>query len=346
MLIELALMLLSRQKLTSSGSLRSGSIRMELVHLFRQHYLPNVPDISDTTVKKIRSHCRRWKMATECGRSSQITEQTFVEFRRHCVRRGLSPRTCESIIADIQTLLRCAQKQGLIESVPDVGRKLKCPAADQQPADLTVLGRVYQNVHCARWCPKYRSATWRLWIVSAYTLGLRLGDLQSLTWGQVKSNCVQVKAAKTGKLQRFPIHPVLRRHLNEMPQNGERVFWTMSLGVTRKVRRTLRELCEELEVDYFTPQMIRRLAGREYEKAHGGAGRILLGHGLGSSSSFYLSEFEILETACQKIRIPDEFLSDEEREDKRDQLRELIDVCQRLDESKREALATVARSMT
>lgn len=198
----------------------------------------------------------------------------------------------------------------------------RCPAATL--AEL--------NKFCAAVCasqyprhirPKYRTIYWRAFLGALYFTGLRLGDVEGLKWNQVGEEEITIVAQKTGKCQTIPIHPVLRKLLDLIrdtpvadwksypgrwrtrdtePKRRERVF-AHSRKLTHHAFWNIRKASG---LPKFSAQCVRKLAARQYEAAHGGAGGILLGHSLGVTG-FYLSSVEILRTAQLKLAIPDCF---------------------------------------
>lgn len=82
-----------------------------------------------------------------------------MEFREECQKRGLNPRTIESNVSDIMTLVKAARGVLL-----DPGRRLKLPRPEPQPVSPKTLEACWP--HFPEWL--------RQWVVLSYWTGLRL----------------------------------------------------------------------------------------------------------------------------------------------------------------------------
>lgn len=315
-------------------------------------YLPSVPGLRLTTRRKLNYHWTRWERLTKNPSVECITTATFCEFRAAGIAAGLSHASIETVITDILTVMSALKDRGIVTEIPEPGKRLKIPPPDPEHPELEHIGAAWVAAEESTWpmLPHHqRTAYWRVFLTLVYTSGLRLGDVLSLTWDRVGVDHVRVLASKTNKLQRFPLHPAVLRQLPDMPRLGgrtSRVFAAMPESTPTRLRDALADICERARVPRFTPQGVRVLAGREYERAHGGAGRLLLGHGWPSrSSSFYLSEYEILAEACRKLRLPDELVETSDRQRELEDEAELIRAFRSMDADAKRAILTVARSM-
>lgn len=70
-----------------------------------------------------------------------------------------------------------------------------------------------------------------IWL-ALYT-GQRLGDVLAMTWGDIDGTAVRVRQKKTGERLHVPIHPDLRKHLNDIKerQDNARKHGAKSLNV-------------------------------------------------------------------------------------------------------------------
>ncbi len=283
-------------------------------------YLPSAPDLASRTVQKLRHQWNCWERHTANPVIDLVTTGTFVRFRTSALAVPLSPATIEAVVGDVLTVLRCCRAAGVLAAVPLAGRRLKRSQPVPIQPDLSALGDMYRNCRVAKW-PILRHCScqdfWRAWLIASYTLGLRLGDLMfRLTWNAVNCDSVTIRAGKTGKLHILPLHPVLKRHLNLIHDNGGsgdgRVFPVSKSP--HLVRRELRRISQAAGVPKVTPQQLRRLAGTQYERAHGGAGPLLLGHTLAGASAFYIDVPSVLRAASDRLEIPQEWLTKADRD--------------------------------
>src|SRR5690606_6816321 len=110
----------------------------------------------------------------------------------------------------------------------------------------------------------------------------------------------------------FPLHPVLRAHLELMrAQEGVELADDRVFPVSRSphlMRRELKRISRTAGIAMLTPHGLRRLAGTEWEAARDGAGRLLLGHSLGVSDR-YIAVPRLLQRAVKRLRVPLEFSS-------------------------------------
>lgn len=303
------------------------------------------------TLSKLRTNVRRFAKLTG---TENIRAVDFNLFRERAVACGYSPWTIESTINDVRAILR-SLPESLRVKLPGLGKRLRTVNTNGVAPKLEAMGRMYaactDPLYPNRWCQvkltdEQRVALVRGLLVVSYTLGPRLWDLLHLEWVQFGEDTVSYRAAKTGKLQEIPLHPVLKRHLMMMPRVGERLFGPIVWNSRHRLRRTLVQLSRDAGVPAVTPQQIRRLAGTEYEKAHGGAGRLLLGHGWPTrATSFYIDELDVLREASRKLRLPQEWLTPEEREQWKLEQQQLSDAYRRMSVEGKKALLQVALSL-
>lgn len=270
-------------------------MEMNLQNLLHE-YTRQAPDLSSGTVRKMRSEVNRWLRAGGPAMIGSINKSSIVEFRCR-TQPTHRPRTVESAVSTILTLLRFAHEEGAIAAVPAAGRRLRCSVRVKYVPPVEHIGRIYDVVGVCEW----RTPTWwRRFITLAYTTGLRLSDLLRLERGHIEGDKISIVARKTEKLQVLPllpcaaaeIPPWLEGRLLPCPKTPE------------LIRRELSRFCAVAKVPVITPHAIRRCAANAYEAARPGAGSLLLGHSLEGATAAYIHVPAILREAAERLEIP------------------------------------------
>lgn len=177
-------------------------------------------------------------------------------------------------------------------------RLLRVPQPIPDVPTLDEFSRIWRACCVARLPAVDPCGQWRRFLAVLYFTGLRCSDARSLTWEQVGGEAITIRAAKTGKIQTIPIHPVLRKVLasggvGHIFSIGPRQFYAEFIRIRRHARLNI------------TAQHIRRLAAQQFEQAHGGAGALILGHSLPRETAYYLWPPMILREACARLAVPD-----------------------------------------
>jgi len=287
-------------------------------------YLLHSLDLSESRRMKLRTLARHWREAGCNDNMRRVTTTDFARLRQHLLQT-MQPVTIESYVAIIVTMLRhlgprsasIPHALGLLREVPYAGQSLVYSCAPKPPADLDHLRLLYETSGQISYAPRgLRSRDfWRAFFVLAYNTGLRFSDLtDNLSWSMVdlEKQIITIQARKTGKLHLLPIVATLAEHLLALDRPGELVIPVPPRSCCH-MRKQLREHCAALGLPHVLPQAIRRAAGEEYERAHPGAGGLLLGHTLPSATGpasnvtygHYLRALEtVLRPASKKIPQP------------------------------------------
>ena len=80
----------------------------------------------------------------------------------------------------------------------------------------------------------------------------------------------------------------------------------LHVGV-KQLRDGLRLFCGRARVKPITPQAIRRLSAKEWERAHAGCGAVILGHavpGWSNATASYLDGSDLLRLGLPRLRLP------------------------------------------
>lgn len=195
------------------------------------------------------------------------------------------------------------------------------------------LDALYRVAHTARW-PNRLSATkrtdwWRAFIVLDGWTGFRLSDLRLLADQHVAGSSIELRAEKTKRFGRprlvVPVTPVVRRHLGMLGRGNPTLFGLTAQG--KQLRRTLSELADQAGVPYVTPKGFRLYAINAWSRADGLAGELIQGRKLGSMDN-YLDVESHLHHHARKVKIPNSWLTDQERDrlaQRRDNLLHMFD---------------------
>lgn len=320
--------------------------------------------LSPRTVREFRHCLNRWERHTENPLIRKITPDTFDAFRASLASHKAI--TVERTVDRMLAILRRAHRNGLLVSVPDPGDRLRIESPVPQVPPLEAMSAVYRFCDVARW-PNYSQRVrgdtgrsrggwmrwhahdwtpqfWRVFLVTAFFTGLRLGDLRQLRRRDFNRDVLMVVAQKTGKHQSIPVHPVLRRHIDS-------VTWAKPDGLLfpiraalHQFRRELHAICKAAGVEPVTPQRVRVLSANVWEEAWPTAGAAVLGHSIAKGASrFYLRPSLPLESALPRLKVPQAFMTDDEREHGQDRLRELQRLFERMPTDSQDLLLGMAR---
>jgi len=269
-------------------------------------------DLSPRTLSRMKHDVNRWEQIVKDNPPAKaIDTEHFVAFRNVQAERLLSPATIEGAVDTIRTLLNLLVKWGELEHAPFVGRRLQRIAKPQHVPTLDDLETVYLCADLANW-PKRSiipaSTIFRAFIVVSYVSALRLSDVLAMEWRDVSEDGIRIDAKKTGKPAFCPMLPCVKAHLAELASHHRKVFPLPT--ALKSLRFELARMSKAAAVrPSLTPQMIRRLAVTEYERAVPGAGGIITGHAVKRVTRFYLDPSVAIAGAAEKLRIPKSFQS-------------------------------------
>jgi len=263
--------------------------------------------------------------------------KTANQFRKMMASR-YSATTIERTLGSIDVLHRYA-------GVPfDLGEKLKMPKPRPNPPSVQVIGLLYEraNVPCwPTWLPPPERADWwrGLLCVTLWT-AFRFGDIERIAWSDITTQ-ISLPASKTRKVHQIPITPIVQRHLDAIPRGGDTVF--RFTKCRKQFNRELIRLCTAAEVDRVGMQKLRQAAVMLWTTTDAKAGEIIHGCGIRGSLAHYLSCAGILQNVAPRVRLPDQFHTDDERNAAQDEEAELIDRYRKAPSEIRQHLMTTAR---
>ena len=318
---------------------------------FDESYVRYAHDLEPTTVRKMRHDFNRWSKHTPNPPIGQIKTDTFVDFRQRCLSVPLSPDTIETTIGSVMTVLaHCANGAGLLETCPHPGRRLKRTKKMRHVHTPAEISAVYQQRHCAQW-PKRLNASpaefWAAYIAVEWFTAVRREDsILRVLWQWITEQAIGLPAHKSGKLQLFPRHPVLNRHLALMERDQDTDGRVFPVGKSyHQLRRELLRMSVKAGVrPHVTPQALRRAASTAWEAAKDGAGKLILGHSQGVSDR-YLSVPRLLREAVELLEIPEAMLTPAEVDQQRAQEELLIRNFRRMKPASRAATLAFVKDL-
>jgi integrase len=140
-----------------------------------------------------------------------ITRKTIAAFRAH-VGSEVSARTANFDLQAIKAIFKAARSDRHIADDPTEGvgyiKRQECQVS-RRPFTMDEVRSVLAAA----------SPEWQSLIIFGLYTGQRLGDLASLTWGNVdlQRNLIRLETRKTGKSLRIPIAPFLKDHILTLP---------------------------------------------------------------------------------------------------------------------------------
>jgi len=219
--------------------------------------------------------------------ADRVTTEHLEELRRRMLADNLKPRTIESTISDVITVVRWATGR-----VPDKGTML---TADQ-PEPVWVPADSINAV----W--SLASPMLRGFIALTYWTGFRQSDgMRWLLEHRAKAipDVIRLTASKTGKHHMIPMPAWLQTILSE---NRYRLRTVSSFG-KKCLRGEIHACCLRSGVKIWTPKNLRQTAVTEWMRANHAAGGIIHGCSLGVLVS-YVAQLVILESAAPRVRVP------------------------------------------
>ncbi len=219
--------------------------------------------------------------------ATSITTETICLLRSELSKTKLSPRTIESTISDIITVVQHCTGKTL-----DSGHRLRLQKPQPQPVDRTSIDSIWP--HCEPWL--------QAWVAFSYWTGLRLTDgIRALKEhrGKPLPEILRWTASKTGKNHIFPIPGWLRSKVSDSPYR----FRTASDFAKRQVRAGLHAACIATATDIICPKQFRQRSITEWSVANASAGAIIHGRDLGILNH-YVDPLTVLESAAPRVRLP------------------------------------------
>lgn len=283
------------------------------------------------TVRRFRYELNIWR---RCGGPEAGERIDISAWQTAANRAGLRPRTVNSVASTVALLCRYGK-------VPCDSFSALPVRIDPKPTPtLNDLNRLITTAEPAA----ERSADWwKRWLSVAYCTGLRRADLLAFTVAQIIDGELAITAGKTGKRQVIPLPAGV---ISLLPSGGDITSSQRPLHVgVKQLLRTLREWSGRAGLaPAVTPQALRRLSAREWERAHAGCGAVILGHdipGWSKATAAYIDRADLLRAGLPRLRLPAHLGSDTERE----QEQRLTTAFRRLSKDQRGSVCDVVNAM-
>jgi hypothetical protein len=226
---------------------------------------------------------------------ADITEEDCRLYVHVAEQAGVSRWTIKGTLKDVRTVCRA---NSINLEVPTV----KCDQSIPEPTPLSDISLIYDN-----------SPHWlRQFLVVGHLTALRLDDVMTM---QVrgfdrKAETLTWRASKTGHVQQWPVPSWAQRHLGLYGLGYKKAN---DYGQS-KVRAAIAKACRAAGVKVTKPKNLRQRSLTEWSIANGMAGEIVHGSGLAGVMKHYVSPLAVLQNAVGRLRVPDSFVSPEDRE--------------------------------
>lgn len=302
--------------------------RLTLREVFEARVLPRLIAIKRGTIAEYRAAITAWERLTANPSLSQLTDDHAEQLRIGAAAqidlKKLSPATYNKWARHLRALLsRLAPRDtrnprglGLIPFAPLV-ETLPERLAEPRVATRGELSRIYQACTAATWplIPDPGEA-WRLWLVLSYNCGARRSDLWGLTWGAIqdREQLLTLRAEKTGKPLRLPLHPTLLAHLQSWRRSAPDAHPAAKIfPFTQSHRHFYGQLYRLQSLagigTPLTPQDLRHTCGSAFDDLAPGLGAIVLGHApKGVFEKYYRNASRRLRKAVRRLPQPKAFL--------------------------------------
>lgn len=274
---------------SSQGRTDSSGDGVLLQHL-QELYFREATDLSEKSVYRCGAELQRWLKSGLPSDARSVRKEDFARFRE-IGSTSWSPVSIECTVNEVKKLIKFAHTEGMIDSIPSIGRRLKRKTRVKYIPPVDHIGLLFGASEGAI----------KTLVAVAYTTALRLGDMLSLRYENFEweRQLLRVAASKTSKVQTLPLLSCVVRTLPTDRAAGP-VFdlrpWDAQRGMARA--------CKRLGIPVITPQAIRRTSANAYEHARPGAGSVILGHAVAGASGFYLFVPEILRLAATSLELP------------------------------------------
>jgi integrase len=219
--------------------------------------------------------------------AEQVTSEHLQELRKRLVATGLKPRTIESTVSDLCTII--AWQTG---SSPDPGTRLTADHPEPRHVSVDEINAVWPLA----------SSMLKGWIALAYWSAFRQTDaMKWLLEHRAKDipDVIRLTAGKTRKHHIIPMPAWLRKILTE---NRYRLRTVSSFG-KKCIRGEIHACCLQAGIPIWTPKHIRQTSITEWSRANPMAGGIIHGCKLGIMANYVASQV-ILESAAPRVRLP------------------------------------------
>ena len=195
----------------------------------------------------------------------------------HTALGHLAPSTVSNHRRMLRTLMRFAADEGYVDkSILRPLRRVKVPAPCPVALDHNAIARWVKTAKGmsggTRTCP-YRILL-PAWVLTAYSTGLRTGDLLAIQWDQIRGHRLLLGQHKTSEPHVAWLDDAALQALHLLPRKGPKIFG--SLTNKDRILHAMRRLVKET-AQRGTTRWLRR-SGATYCEAKGMDSSKYLGH--------------------------------------------------------------------
>jgi len=182
----------------------------DFVQLFIEKHASRKPA---TTLEFYERGLRNFTMAIQPKKLSRITVATLEDFADLRLQKGLAAATVNRDLRHLRAALRWARRRGFLSVVPDFGSVFikehrKKPTIIPEDDFLAMVSALKSPIVQLK---KRPANWWRVFLYLAHYLGVRRGELLSLSWDDVKFDTLEVRIqAPTSKSRRERVIPMAR----------------------------------------------------------------------------------------------------------------------------------------
>ncbi|MCC6494401.1 MAG: tyrosine-type recombinase/integrase [Pirellulales bacterium] len=164
------------------------------------------------TTMGLYEHCLRTFGYLACPKRLSAVDRTLIEdFANDRLKLGAAPATVNRDLRHLRAALRWAKRRGLVGDAPDFhGIFVKEPRRKPTIIPEEDFAAILKTLKSPSLKLKHRPAAWwRIFLYLAYYLGLRRGELLSLTWADVDLTNLEIRVvAATSKGRRERTVPI------------------------------------------------------------------------------------------------------------------------------------------
>ncbi len=305
------------------------SSRLTLRQLYDEHLAVEVKTRSRKTEQDYQTILSDWERLMNDLPVSELSRSTLLEFRERLQLEKVNGkfRSPATINKKFRVLGRFVRLCWPPDSHNPGGLNLcdyfllpsRLPEEETLPRIFSYeeLNSLYRACDAQTWPRRNPAIIWKTIIVMHHCLGPRTYDLLELNWEDVDWDfkglgAVSFQATKTRKLQRLPLAPVARKHLEKLKEvslSSKKVFPGFSYSNTTTVNRHWKKLAKRAGLS-GNPHMedMRKTCNTDYNDRWPGVGDWILGHSLGGvNARNYYNPTRIVLKAVQELPRPSAF---------------------------------------
>lgn len=291
-------------------------IKGSLEQVFKDHYLPEKPDISSQdTIRQYGRSLRKFsEFLGHVASLGDLTDRNLGRFLRWRLDQGLRARSVNGEAKQIKALWNWAAKKRLVAQFPTIG-KLPEPEVVPQAWSAEQLNKIVATCRRlqAEGNRRLDGALWLAFHLVQWDTGERTGAMRALTWSMIDPKTghltVPAEVRKGGrKAGTYHLKPATLAALEQARKPGEDLLFALPKGDRSHFYARYKELILTAGVPYVVrksgPQKMRRTFA-SYIAAAGGDATAALRH-----STRRVTEDSYLDPAISSPTPPNELLFD------------------------------------